>query len=144
MGPAPAIEPAPLPQPPPYPPGSCHGCIVCAGGEDLRSDKALPLGQKKLSSVSLFSGLPDYSKNFYLSQCCTNVPQIQNKFLKTRQHIFKTSKSNSELNIYVQYQIWFIFHKGVKLKSSQNLKFLPLNFKIFQTLKVSEVSKPFL
>ena len=34
----------------------------------------VPRVQKNLASISPFSGLPNYSKNFYLSWCCLGVP----------------------------------------------------------------------
>ena len=53
-----------------------HGAIGWAGGQGLRLVNR-PTWGKKLASISpfldyyqFFSGLANYSKNFYLSWCC--------------------------------------------------------------------------
>ena len=41
-----------------------HWCIGWAGGQDLRCDKDLPLGQKKLASISPFHDYPIIPRTF--------------------------------------------------------------------------------
>ena len=74
-----------------------RGDIGWAGGYDLRCVNQIPLGGEETGIYQFFSGLPNYSKDFYLSWCCSNFQHISKENPISFQQVSKVFQTKSQV-----------------------------------------------
>ena len=118
-----------------------RGSIGWEGGQDIRCVKLTTMGAEETGIYyQSFSGLPNYSKDFYLSWCCSNFQTISILFRRNLIYILylypplkvKVYKPLKKKEYFFSKLLSFKFARYLKIPSYQNLW---RNSRVFQLSK---------